>query len=373
MIEVERGKFKLKPKHSYLEGIIDITASGAAFLLSENDEDDVFIAPRNVRQALHGDRVKVFLYAKHRNQRIEGEVVEVLERARTEFVGTVQLVGKYAFVVPDSPKMLIDIFIPGHLLSNAEQGQKVMAEIVDWPKNAKNPMGRISRVLGWRVRTTPRCIPSWPSTDSHWSFPRTWKRNPKRFPRRSPPGDPQAARLPPVPTFTIDPIDAKDFDDALSIRPAGEGRWEIGIHIADVTHYIREHTRLDKEAYERATSVYLVDRTIPMLPENCRTVSVPPPGRGQTCFSVVVVMDEHAKVHDTWFGKTVIFSDKRFHYDEAQAVIETGQGPFPRRSASCTGWPNASERSAFAGAQSRSKRWRSNFNSTNRVAPSAST
>lgn len=330
LIEVERGKFKLKPKHSYLEGIIDITASGAAFLLSENDEDDVFIAPRNVRQALHGDRVKVFLYAKHRNQRIEGEVVEVLERARTEFVGTVQLVGKYAFVVPDSPKMLIDIFIPGHLLSNAEQGQKVMAEIVDWPKNAKNPMGRISRVLGWPGENDAEMHSILAEYGFPLEFPAHVEKESEAISEEITPQEIRKRRdFRSVPTFTIDPIDAKDFDDALSIQPAGEGRWEIGIHIADVTHYIREHTRLDKEAYERATSVYLVDRTIPMLPEKLSNgVCSLRPGEDKLCFSVVVVMDEHAKVHDTWFGKTVIFSDKRFHYDEAQAVIETGQGPF---------------------------------------------
>ena len=141
ILEADRGSYKLKPKHAYMQGVIDISAGGAAYLLSENDEDDIYIAPRNVKNALNGDHVKIYLYARHKNQRLEGEVVEILERAKTEFAGTVQLSGKYAFVVPDSPKMLVDIFIPQHLINDAQHGQKVIAEISDWPKGTRNPIG----------------------------------------------------------------------------------------------------------------------------------------------------------------------------------------------------------------------------------------
>ena len=149
VLEVEYGKFKLKPKHAYMEGVIDITSGGAAFILSESDEDDIYIAPRNVKNALNGDRVKIYLYARHKNKRIEGEVVEVIKRAKTEFAGMVQLSEKYAFVVPDSSKMNVDIFIPQNVINNAKHGQKVIAEIVDWPKGTKNPIGKITKLLGW--------------------------------------------------------------------------------------------------------------------------------------------------------------------------------------------------------------------------------
>lgn len=329
ILEVERGKYKLKPKHAYLEGIIDITSGGAAYLLSENDEDDIFIAPRNVKNALNGDRVKIYLYARHKNQRLEGEVVDILERAKTEFAGNLQVQGKYAFVVPDSPKMLVDIFIPQHLVGEAKHGQKVIAEIADWPRGTKNPIGKITSILGWPGDNDVEMN----SILSEFGFP-------LEFPKRV---EEEASRIPDqitkeeidrrrdfrdVTTFTIDPADAKDFDDALSFRKLENDRWEIGVHIADVSHYIRPLTQLDKEAYSRATSVYLVDRVIPMLPEKLSNgVCSLRPNEDKLCFSAVFEMDERAHVHKAWFGKTVIHSDKRFAYEDAQEVIETGSGP----------------------------------------------
>lgn len=240
LLEVERGKYKLKPKHAYTEGIIDISAGGAAYLLSENDEDDIYIAPRNVKNALNGDRVKIYLYARHKNQRLEGEVVDIIERSKTEFAGNVQLQGKFAFVVPDSPKMLVDIFIPQHLIGEAQHGQKVIAEIVEWPRGTKNPVGKITKLLGWPGDNDVEMN----SILSEYGFP-------LEFPRRV---EEEASTIPVVipndeikrrrdfrttTTFTIDPYDAKDFDDALSIKKLENGNWEIGVHIADVTHYIR--------------------------------------------------------------------------------------------------------------------------------------
>jgi len=328
LLEVDRGSYKLKPKHAYLEGVIDITSGGAAYLLSETDEDDIFIAPRNVKNALHGDRVRVFLYARHRNQRLEGEVVEVVSRARNSFVGVLQSSGKYAFVVPDSPRMLVDIFVPGHLLNEARNGQKVIAEIADWPKGTKNPLGKITEVLGWPGENDAEMH----SILAEYGFP---TRFPERVEKEAEKIDLEISKeevrkrrdFRAVTTFTIDPVDAKDFDDALSIRKLENGNWEIGVHIADVSHYIRPLTELDREAAERATSIYLVDRTIPMLPEKLSNgVCSLRPHEDKLCFAAVFEMNDHAEVLDRWIGRTVIHSDHRFTYEEAQLLIEGNPG-----------------------------------------------
>ena len=329
LLEVSPGKLKLKPQHAYMEGIIDITASGAAYLLSENDDDDVYIAPRNVKNALHRDKVRIYLYARHKNQRLEGSVTEVLERARKEFAGKLQVTGKTAFVLPDSNKMLVDIFIPLHLVGEAQHGQKVVAEIVDWPAEAKNPIGKITTLLGWPGENDVEMN----SILSEYGFPLAF---PEKVESETDKISLEISKeeiakrkdFRKVTTFTIDPHDAKDFDDALSIRELAENRWEIGVHIADVSHYVRPTTQLDKEAYFRATSVYLVDRVIPMLPEKLSNgVCSLRPNEDKLCFSAVFEIDSHAKVHNRWFGKTIIHSDQRFAYEEAQAIIETGEGP----------------------------------------------
>jgi ribonuclease R len=268
LIEVNRGSYKLKPTHSYQEGIIDITNSGSAYLLSENGEDDIFIAPRNVKNALDGDRVRIYLYARHRNQKMEGEVVEVLERARTEFAGLVQHSGRYAFVVPDSPKMGVDIFIPQTNLNHAQQGQKVIAEIVDWPAGVKNPVGKVTRILGWPGENDVEMNAILSEFGFPLDFPPRVEKDAEGIPEAISAEEIARRRdFRGITTLTIDPEDAKDFDDALSIRKTPGGNWEIGVHIADVSHYVKPDSILDKEAYSRATSVYLVDRVIPMLPE----------------------------------------------------------------------------------------------------------
>ncbi len=329
LIEADRGKYKLKPKHAYLEGIIDITSGGAAYLLSETEEDDVYIAPRNVKNALHGDRVKLYLYARHKNQRIEGEVADILERAKTEFVGTVQLSGKYAFVVPDSNKMLVDIFIPENNINNAQQGQKVVATISDWPKTAKNPIGKITKLLGWPGENDVEMNSILSEYGFPLEFPRRVEDEAMAIPETIPAGEITKRRdFRGVPTLTIDPVDAKDFDDALSFHQLPNGNFEIGIHIADVSHYVEPGTQLDKEAYYRATSVYLVDRVIPMLPEKLSNgVCSLRPHEDKLCFSSVFEMDNDANVVGSWFGKTVIHSNHRFAYEDAQDVIEKGEGP----------------------------------------------
>ena len=329
VLEVEYGKFKLKPKHAYMEGIIDITAGGAAYILSESNEDDIYIAPRNVKNALNGDRVMIYLYARHKNKRLEGEVVEIIKRAKTEFAGTVQLSGKYAFVVPDSPKMLVDIFIPQNLINNARHGQKVIAEISDWPKGTKNPIGKITKLLGWPGENDVEMNSILSEYGFPLDFPKRVEVESEAIPELIPSGEIGKRRdLRTTPTFTIDPADAKDFDDALSIKKLPGGNWEIGVHIADVSHYVRPATQLDKEAYFRATSVYLVDRVIPMLPEKLSNgVCSLRPHEDKLCFSAIFNINDQAKVIASWFGKTVIHSDYRFSYEQAQEIIETGQGP----------------------------------------------
>ena len=330
LIEVNRGSYKLKPKHAYMEGIIDITPQGAAYLLSENDEDDIYIAPRNVKHALNGDRVKIYLYAKRKDQRLEGEVVDVVQRAKTEFVGRVQLSGRYAFVVPDSPKMLVDIFIPENKIHKAKDGQKVVASIEDWPQGAKNPIGEIKSLLGWPGENEAEMNSILAEYGFPLEFPKRVEKESEAIPEAIDEKEISKRRdFRNITTFTIDPIDAKDFDDALSIRKLDNDNYEIGVHIADVTHYIRPNSFLDREAYERGTSVYLVDRVIPMLPEKLSNgVCSLRPKEDKLCFSAVFQMNEKAEVLNQWFGKTIIHSDKRFHYDEAQKVIETGKGPF---------------------------------------------
>jgi len=334
LIQIERGKYKSKPKHAYMEGVIDITSQGAAYLLSENDEDDIYIAPRNVKNALHGDRVKISLYAKHKGQRMEGEVVEVLQRAKTEFVGKAQLAGSHAFVVPDSPKMLVDIFIPEQFVGRARDGQKVLVKIMDWPREAKNPVGKIVKTLGWPGENETEMNSILAEFGFPLEFPDMVEQEANAIFEEIDPKEIKKRRdFRGVTTFTIDPIDAKDFDDALSFRKldpeASGGHYEIGVHIADVSHYIRPSTFLDKEAYERGTSVYLVDRVIPMLPEKLSNgVCSLRPLENKLCFSAVFTMNEKADVLSTWIGRTVIHSNKRFHYEEAQQVIETGNGPF---------------------------------------------
>jgi len=329
VIDVEYGKFKLKPKHAYMEGVIDITGSGAAYILSETDEDDIYIAPRNVKNALNGDRVKIYLYARHKNKRLEGEVVEVITRAKTEFAGNVQLTNKYAFVIPDSPKMLVDIFIPQHLLNNAQHGQKVIAEISDWPSGTKNPIGKITKLLGWPGENDVEMNSILSEFGFPLSFPRRVEDESDSIPEHIPETELKKRRdFRGTPTFTIDPADAKDFDDALSIKKLENGTWEIGVHIADVSHYVRPTTQLDKEAYFRATSVYLVDRVIPMLPEKLSNgVCSLRPEEDKLCFSAVFEMNEAGSVLKKWFGKTIIHSQQRFSYEQAQEVIETGAGP----------------------------------------------
>ena len=327
--ETDPGRYKLVPRVGYKTGTLDMTYHGYAYLVSEEDDEDVFIARNDLNKALDGDLVRALVYPRRRRtNRLEGEVVEILERARDTFVGIVEISKNYAFLLPDSRKMPFDIFIPLEKLKGTEHGQKAIARIIDWPEKVKNPFGEIVDILGY---------PGDNETEMHSILAEF--ELPIRFPEEL---EQAAGKIPDgitqeeirkrkdfrkVPTFTIDPADAKDYDDALSIRSVKGGLWEVGIHIADVSFYVKPKSIIDEEAYERGTSVYLVDRVVPMLPEKLsNSVCSLQPHKDKLTFSAVFTMNEQGEVMDEWFGRTVINSDRRFNYEEAQQIIETGQG-----------------------------------------------
>lgn len=332
VIEMDYGKYKLLPQESFAEGKIDITSTGAAYLTDEDYEDDIYIAPKNVNNALNGDTVKVLIYAKREGKRMQGEVVEILERARTEFVGIVQVSAKFAFLVPDSNKMIVDIFIPLQQLNGAKHGEKAVATITEWPAEAKNPTGEIIKVLGMPGENNTEMDAILVEYGFPLQFPGKVENEAENIPYQIPEEEIKKRRdFRSTTTFTIDPVDAKDFDDALSLKDLGNGQWEIGVHIADVSYYVLPETELEKEAYSRATSIYLVDRVIPMLPEKLsNNVCSLRPDEEKLCYSAVFIMDEHANVLEEWFGRTIIKSNKRFTYEEAQQIIETKKGPLSK-------------------------------------------
>jgi ribonuclease R len=329
--EVMPGKYISLYVSQFLEGTMQLTQRGIGYFLPDDSNlKDVFIESENLNTALHGDKVRVHLFAHKISGKDSGEVVEVVKRARTKYVGVVQLAHNYAFVVPDDKRMYVDIFVPIDKINKARNGQKVVASITEWDPAQKNPFGEIVEVLG---------MPGDHQTEMHAiinEFGFTVK-----FPDEV---EKEADKIPLVIsneeikkrkdfrktlTFTIDPEDAKDFDDALSIKQISEGIWEIGVHIADVSHYVPQGTILDQEAFTRATSVYLVDRTIPMLPEKLSNgVCSLRPNEEKLTFSTVFTINEHAEVLDTWIGKTIIYSDRRFSYEEAQERLETGEGDY---------------------------------------------
>jgi len=326
--ERNHGKYILKSVGGYVTGTIDLTKFGYAFVISEESEDDVFIAARNLNTALHGDKVKVLLYARHKGKRPEGEVVEIISRSRATFVGTIELTKQFAFLMPDNKNMPFDLFIPLTKLNGAKQGQKAVARLVEWDQRSRNPVGEIIEVLG---------NPGENDTEMHailaeFGLPNRFEPEieaaAEKIPAEITPEEIAARRdFREVPTFTIDPEDAKDFDDALSLRRLPDGNMEVGVHIADVTHYVRSGSVIEKEAQERATSVYLVDRTIPMLPERLSNhICSLNPDEDKLTYSAVFELDSKANVVKEWFGRTIIRSDKRFSYSGAQMVIDTGEG-----------------------------------------------
>jgi ribonuclease R len=329
--EITPGKFQLLELKTFIEGVVDLTNDGSAFIVTDDEfESDIFIAPRKLRTALNGDRVKVYVYAKSKGKHKEGEVIEILQRAKMEFTGIVKLSERYAFFIPDDRKMMHDIFIPISELNGAKNGIKAIAEITDWPTEAKNPIGRIKHILGTQGENDTEMNAILAEYGFPLSFPAEVEHDAEEIPDVITSEEIAKRRdFRNITTFTIDPFDAKDFDDALSYQVLENGNYEVGVHIADVSHYIIPDSALDKEALDRATSVYLVDRVIPMLPERLSNgLCSLRPKEEKLCFSAVFEMDENANIITEWYGKTIIYSDRRFTYEEVQEVIESGKGDF---------------------------------------------
>ena len=331
VIEKETGKYQVKETKQYVTGTIDFTSQGTAFVVYNENEADIFIPAKKSKDALQGDLVKVYLFPKRGSgRRREGEVMEVIKRAKTEFVGTIKINPKFAFVVPDSHKIHVDFFIRTSDIKGAEDGQKVLIHLKEWKQGEQNPTGAVVEVFGFpgQHKTEMNAIMAEYGLPDH--FPDNVEYEAKKLPTEITEAEVAKRRdFRKITTFTIDPVDAKDFDDALSIEKLDNGLWEIGVHIADVTHYLKTGTILDKEAVNRATSVYLVDRVIPMLPEVLSNfVCSLRPHEEKYCFSAVFQLDEEAQIHHQWFGKTVIYSDKRFAYEDVQTIIETGEGEY---------------------------------------------
>lgn len=324
---VQRGKYKLKSRSGAVCGVVDIQPQGFAYVVSEELEGPVLVSSRNLNHAMEGDKVKVQLYAIRKKQPLEGEVIEIVERAKSTFVGTISKSKNFAFFIPTG-KVGFDLFIPNEKLKGAHDGQKAIARITEWPPRAKNPFGEIVEVLGNAGDNNTEMHAILAEFDLPLRFPEGVLKAAEKIPDEIPEEEIRQRRdMRGVTTMTIDPRDAKDFDDALSIRKLENGLWEVGVHIADVSYYVKPGTILDDEAYERGTSVYLVDRVVPMLPEKLSNgVCSLRPNEDKLCFSAIFEMDDDTNIKRQWFGRTVIHSDKRFAYEDAQAIIETGEG-----------------------------------------------
>ncbi len=337
LIETNRGKFKLNPqliaavtKANTISGIVDMKQTGNAYVITSELPEDVFVSPNNTHHALNGDKVKVHLFPKRKDRKTEGIIVEIVERAKKQFVGIIHISKRFAFLVPDSTSIPVDIYIPLSTLKGAKDGQKVVAQITEWPENAANPIGEIIHVLGEPGDNNVEMNSILASFDFPLKFPKVAEDEARKIRNVVPEAEISNRRdFRNIWTCTIDPVDAKDFDDALSLQKLPDGNWEVGVHIADVSHYVRPGSAIDTEAYERGTSIYLVDRTIPMLPEQLSNlVCSLRPGEEKLCFSAVFKLNEKGDVLDEWFGRTVINSNRRYAYEEVQGIIEGAEGDF---------------------------------------------
>ncbi|WP_316797410.1 ribonuclease R [Pedobacter agri] len=332
-LEPEKGKFKLKELQNFIIGTVDMTADGSAYIVPQDEfEKDVFVAPRKLKNALHGDTVKAYVFAKKSGRKNDGEVVEIIKRANSDFTGVIKISDRFAFVIADDKKMMHDIFVPLADTLEAKNGQRVLVTLSDWPESAKNPIGVVKHVLGNQGENNTEMNAILAQYGFPLEFPPQVEREANAIPEEiSAEEIAKRKDFRNILTFTIDPADAKDFDDAISYQKLPNGNHEIGVHIADVSHYVIQGTDLDKEAYSRATSVYLVDRVIPMLPERLSNgVCSLRPHEDKLCFAAVFELDEQANIQSEWYGRTVIHSDRRFSYEEAQEVIENKEGDYAK-------------------------------------------
>ena len=327
---VEHGHYKFNDHGLIMTGIFQRKSNGKNSFIPDDGGEAIFIAERKSGHAMHGDKVKVVLCAKRKGRMLEGEVIEVIERANDTFVGTLKVEKNYAFLLTESKMLANDIFIPKERLKGGKNGDKAVVKIVEWPEDAKNPFGQVLDILGKAGENTTEMHAILAEYGLPYVYPAHVEAAADKISDVITPEDyAEREDFREITTFTIDPKDAKDFDDALSIRPIKPGLWEVGVHIADVTHFVKEGSCIDKEAEKRATSVYLVDRTVPMLPERlCNMLCSLRPNEEKLAYSAIFEMNDKAEVKNSRIVKTVIKSDRRFTYEEAQAVIETGEGEY---------------------------------------------
>jgi len=334
-----RGKYVINPKYltkentgkNYVIGKLSVNKNGAAYVITEKvGEEDIFIAESNLSNALHNDIVKVNVYPTRKKRRPEGQIVEIVERSKKQLVGIISISKGIAYFIPDNPSFRRDILIPGALLKDAKSGEKVVVVITDWVAGTRSPLGEVLHILGKPGDNNVEMNAILAEFDFPLRFnPEVEKECEKIETTISEKEIATRRDFRNITTFTIDPADAKDFDDAISYENLGSGMHRVGIHIADVSYYVRPNSAIDNEAYIRGTSVYLVDRTIPMLPEKLSNeLCSLRPHEDKLCYSAVFDLDDNAKVHKEWFGRTIINSNKRFDYDEAQEIIETQQGNY---------------------------------------------
>ncbi len=317
-------------KKEYVTGRVDMKSTGKAYVITEKAGEDIFIAANNTGQALHDDQVKVYLFPKRKNHKTEGQIVEIIERRKTDYVGVISISRQFGFLVPDSSTMPVDIFVPKEALNKAKNGEKVIVRITEWPEESKNPFGEVIKVLGMPGDNNVEMQSILAEYNFPLEFPKEVEKEVEKMGHGITASEIGRRRdFREVLTITVDPGDAKDFDDALSLRKLDNGNWEVGVHIADVAHYVREGSPTDLEAQNRGTSIYLVDRTIPMLPEKLsNNICSLRPNEEKLCFAAVFEMNDEAEILNEWIGKTVIKSARRYAYEEVQTVIEGGEGDY---------------------------------------------
>ena len=330
VLETSRGRYRINDRRLMLEGRFERRSNGKNFFVPDDDGNLVFVSERNSKHAMNGDRVRVQLLAKRKHAETEGVVVDILKRSDTHYIGTLEVKKHYAFLVMDSKILANDIFIPFEYLGEGKDGDKVVVEIVEWPERANNPIGKVIDVLGKPGENTAEMHAILAQYHLPYKYPREVEMYAESLSDKIPEEE-YAKRedFRDVPTITIDPADAKDFDDALSLRKLSNNRWEVGVHIADVTYYVKPGDLIDREAEKRATSIYLVDRTVPMLPERLSNYLCSlRPHEEKLCHSVIFEMNDKAEVLKYRIAHTIVKSDSRMTYEDAQAIIETGKGDF---------------------------------------------
>lgn len=335
LIMGKRGKYQIniqspeftRELKTKVVGTVDMKQTGKAYVIPEDHSEDIFISATNTYHALHGDKVEVFLFPKRKGHKPEGQIIEIIRRSKRQFVGTLEISKNFAFLRPDSTSMPIDLFIPLSKINGAKNRQKVVAVITDWPEQSANPFGEVKAILGKPGEDQVEMQSILAEIDFPLAFSKKAEQEAAAFQSDISSEEVQRRRdFRKVFTITIDPEDAKDFDDAISLRAMETGHWEVGVHIADVSWYVKPGSVIDQEARERGTSVYMVGRTIPMLPERLSNgLCSLKEGEDRLCFSAVFEMDEEGRIYQEWIGKTVINSNRRFSYEEVQRIIE-GEG-----------------------------------------------